>query len=584
VEILWTFLRKAALLLFGISLLASFGSTALFMGHRLPVETWGIVFILALVVLTISSTVLIPGVFLPSITSPHPEFLTDDLEDEWIELRLERCRASGPSSGSARDSRFGRDLMPRLARVLIVACALIPMIASLPPAGAQTPMMGLVWSPCATPFATTATPVVDPAKFPPGLQCATLSVPLDYRQPEGEQIAIGLNRLAALDPKQRIGSLVFNPGGPGGATTDINALEALGASLFTPDVRAHFDIVGMDPRGVGASTPVRCDPGIWNQVVSWFPRDDASFTQLREHYRAFGESCLRLTGPLLGHLDTTNVARDLESVRAAWGEGKLNFLGLSYGSQLGAAYAEHYPDNVRVMALDGALDHVQQASSMLADEAGAYEDAFGRFARWCAEEQDCALNGRDVSTFFDDLVQQADQDPIPAPRCVELGFCRPTVTGEDIRFNMQGLILIKDPVPELGIREWPGLAIDLVSADAGDASQFSIRIASDETSRDFAALAIECLDWDAAGDTFADHSAKQFLGRTVAPHTQGATQTWTVLAGCMDWPVPVANPPHLADVRGVPPILLVNATHDPSTAYEWAHALRDQIDGSVLLT
>src|SRR5215210_7022697 len=207
--------------------------------------------------------------------------------------------------------------MRRLARVLIVACAFIPMIGNLPPAGAQTPGAGLVWSPCPAPFATSATPVVDPAQFPPGLECATLSVPLDYSRPEGEQITIGLNRLPALDPEQRIGSLVFNPGGPGGAATEIIALEALGAPLFTPAVRAHFDIVGMDPRGVGASTPVRCDPTVWNQVVSWFPRDETSFAQLQEHYRSFSESCLRLTGPLLGHLDTTNVARDLESVRAA---------------------------------------------------------------------------------------------------------------------------------------------------------------------------------------------------------------------------------------------------------------------------
>jgi pimeloyl-ACP methyl ester carboxylesterase len=377
---------------------------------------------------------------------------------------------------------------------------------------------------------------------------------------------------------------VFNPGGPGGAATEIVALEALGASLFTPAVRARFDIVGMDPRGVGASTPVRCNPGIWNQVVSWFPRDETSFTQLREHYRAFGESCLRVTGPLLAHLDTTNVARDLESVRAALGEGKLNFLGLSYGSQLGATYAELYPENIRVMALDGALDHAQPASAMLADEAGAYEDAFDRFARWCSEEPDCALNGRDVAAYFDDLVRRADQDPIPAPRCVEFGYCRPTVTGQDIRFNMQNLILIKDPVPELGIPGWPGLATALVSANAGDASQFSTETADDETFHGFAALAIECVDWNPAGDTFADLSAKHLLGRTVAPHTQGATQSWTILAGCMNWPVPVANPPYLIDVRGAPPILLVNATHDPSTAYEWAHGLRDQIAGSVLLT
>src|SRR5215216_7895235 len=216
----------------------------------------------------------------------------------------ERHRTSRLRSSSACDSWSRRDSMRRLARVLIVACALIPMIGSLPAVGAQTPVTGLVWSPCPAPFATSATPVVDPAEFPPGLECVTLSVPLDYSQPQGEQISIGLNRLPALDSEQRIGNLVFNPGGPGSAATDIIAFEALGASLFTPAVRAHFDVVGMDPRGVGTSTPVRCDPAIWNQVVSWFPSDEPSFAQLREHYRAFGDSCLRLTGPLLAQLDT----------------------------------------------------------------------------------------------------------------------------------------------------------------------------------------------------------------------------------------------------------------------------------------
>jgi pimeloyl-ACP methyl ester carboxylesterase len=349
-------------------------------------------------------------------------------------------------------------------------------------------------------------------------------------------------------------------------------------------VREHFDLIGMDPRGVGSSTPVRCDPGIWNDVVSWFPDDEETFIELRDHYRSFGESCLQMTGPLLNHLDTTSVARDLEAVRLALDEGKLNFLGLSYGSQLGTAYAELYPENIRVMVLDGALDHSQQASAMLADEAGAYEDAFNRFARWCEGAAKCALHGQDVGAFFDDLVRQADAQPIPAPDCVELGNCRATATGEDIRLNLQDQILIKDPVPALGIPGWPGLADTLAAAAAGDASQFSSRIADGETFEDFAALAIECVDWDPAGDSFDDLAAKELLGRVVAPHMQGATQTWTILAGCMDWPVPLANPPHLADVRGAPPILLVNATHDPSTSYVWAQSLHDQIEGSVLLT
>src|SRR5215212_5794751 len=198
--------------------------------------------------------------------------------------------------------------MRPLARGLLIICAITAILVPLPPAVAQTPGPGLDWRPCSAPSPTSATPVVDPADVPPGLECAALSVPLDYGRPDDEQITIGLNRLPAIDPTKRIGSLVFNPGGPGGAATELIALEALSAPLFTPAVREHFDIVGMDPRGVGASTPVRCDPAIWNQVVSWFPREETSFAQLQEHYRAFGESCLRLTGSLLGHLDTTNVA------------------------------------------------------------------------------------------------------------------------------------------------------------------------------------------------------------------------------------------------------------------------------------
>jgi len=474
--------------------------------------------------------------------------------------------------------------MRPLARGLLIICAITAILVPLPPAVAQTPGPGLDWRPCPAPFPTSATPVVDPADFPPGLECATLSVPLDYGRPDDEQITIGLNRLPAIDPTQRIGSLIFNPGGPGGAASEVIALEALGVSLFTPAVREQFDLIGMDPRGVGSSTPVRCDPVIWNDVVSWFPDDEETFTELRDHYRSFGESCLEMTGPLLNHLDTASVARDLEAVRLALSEGKLNFLGLSYGSQLGTAYAELYPENIRVMALDGALDHSQHASPMLADEAGAYEDAFNRFARWCEGAAECALHAQDVGAFVDDLVRRADTEPIPAPDCVDLSNCRPTVTGEDILFNLQDQILFKDPVPELGIPGWPGLADTLAAAAAGDASQFSPRVADSETFEEFAALAIMCVDWDPAGDSFEDLAAKELLGRVVAPHLQGASQTWTVLAGCMDWPVPLANPPHLADVQGAPPILLINATHDPSTSYVWAQSLQDQIEGSVLLT
>ena len=298
----------------------------------------------------------------------------------------------------------------------------------------------------------------------------------------------------------------------------------------------------------------------------------------------FFQSCLDLTGPLLGHLDTVSAARDMEQVRLALGNEPLNYLGLSYGTQLGATYAELYPEQIRVMALDGALDHGQRGLAMLNDEARAYEGELTRFAAWCAEEASCSLHGQDVLARYDNLVAAADDKPIPATQCVASGVCRSEVTGDDIRLGTQNLLLIKDPIPELGITGWAALADAISAAEQGDASAFSREVATEETSHLFPELAIACADWRTDLATWDDLAAYEMFGNAVAPHTQGATQTWTILTGCMGWPVPVANPPRAWEVSGAPPILIVNATHDPSTSYLWAQFMREQIAGSVLLT
>ena len=438
----------------------------------------------------------------------------------------------------------------------------------------------------ATPIAA-ATPPAGAAGLPPDLECAELAVPLDYADPDGARIVLGLNRLRATDPHHRVGSLVFNPGGPGGSGVLLVLGEAFGVPLFSPALRERFDLIGLDPRGVGASTPIRCDPAIYNQTVSLFPRDEAEFQQLVAHNRALGESCLRMSGPLLAHVDTVSAARDIEAVRQALGEGKLNYYGLSYGSMLGAQYAELYPNQIRVMALDGALDHSLSETTMLADEATAYEQGFNRFVAWCAADAGCALHGQDVAALFDRLVAQAERTPLPAPACVAgtaPAPCRPLVTGDDIRINAQNILLFKEPRPDLGLPGWNGLAQALARAAAGDASALSTQSASGPEDPLYAGLAISCLDFPAESGNERDMAAKELLGRVLAPHLRGASQTWTVQLGCLGWPAPLANPPHTATVRGAPPILLVNATHDPSTAYVWAHGLMTQIPGSVLLT
>ncbi|MFN8664819.1 MAG: alpha/beta hydrolase [Thermomicrobiales bacterium] len=450
------------------------------------------------------------------------------------------------------------------------------LLAGAAGAHAQTPVASLNWESCPADGGTDAASS--------GLMCATVPVPLDYDDPDGAQISIGLNLLPARNPEQRIGSLIFNPGGPGGAATPLIALEAAGLPLFDPQIRDHFDLVGLDPRGVGMSTPVQCDPALWNDEPSLFPQDAAGFAALQGHTQAVWASCLERTGPLLEHLDTVSAARDMEQVRLALGGEPLNYLGLSYGTQLGATYAELYPEQIRVMALDGALDHGQRGLAMLNDESRAYEGELTRFAAWCTAETSCSLHGEDVLARFDDLVAAADQQPIPAPQCASSGVCRSEVSGADIRLGTQNLLLIKDPVPELGITGWNALADAIIAAEQGDASMFSREVATDDTSHLFPELAIACNDWRTDLASWNDLQAYEILGNAIAPHTQGATQTWTILTGCMGWPVPVTNPPRPWAVAGAPPILIVNATHDPSTSYLWAQLMREQIDGSVLLT
>ncbi|MFC9324216.1 alpha/beta hydrolase [Kitasatospora sp. NPDC057015] len=412
---------------------------------------------------------------------------------------------------------------------------------------------------------------------PEALQCASIQVPLDYAHPRGETITVTVDRLPATGAHP-VGSLFFDPGGPGGSGTQLVRAESLGFEVFSAATREHFDLIGLDPRGVGLSSPVRCDPALLNRQVPLFPTDEAGFQRLVEHNRELGRSCRRLTGPLLDHLDTVSAARDLEALRRALGQGPLNYLGLSYGSQLGATYAELFPDRIRTLALDGALDHSLSTTTLFKDEARAYEDSFRRFVDWCATDTSCALHGTDVGRLFDDLVAAADRAPIPAPECVEAGTCRPAVTGEDIRFTLQGLLLFPSRRGDL--------ALALQQARSGDASAFSQPVATGPSDEEMngSAIAIECLDWPTPIRTLDDLRRLQRLGRTVAPRLGGASQSWTILTGCVGWPAPVVNPPRPAVVRHAPPILITNATHDPSTAYPWAVHLQRELPSSVLVT
>jgi pimeloyl-ACP methyl ester carboxylesterase len=447
--------------------------------------------------------------------------------------------------------------------VLAAALALVALLVGLVPSasadGPHRPRYRIDWAPC---------------ESSPQTQCGTLEVPINWSKPRGEKVALAVARRPASDPSRRIGTLFYNPGGPGDGAV---AYVADAETFFSSTLLARFDIVGMDPRGVQGSNQISCeDRPIIRPETNLWPRTEQEFNALLTNNRAVGLACIRDTGELMRHTDTVNVARDHEALRIALRVDQVSWLGLSYGTQVAGNYADLYPRRTRAMVLDAALDHDLSEVEQVAGEMLAAEDSFNRFAAWCPTSPDCALRGQDVAAVFDRLVAEADRNPIPVD-----GAIRP-VTGADIRIGTKGLLRFKEPAiygPQLS---WAGLSRALESALAGDASAFAVGRAGVTQYNLYSLLANACLDYVVQVRTWAEMQQRMELGRQLAPHLQGASETWQGLL-CANWPIPATNPPRPLDVRGVP-TLIVHAVHDPSVSYAWAHGLAAQIDRSHLLT
>lgn len=503
-------------------------------------------------------------------------------------------------------------MLVKLSSLLVSASALPSTLAS----ALQTPLQptsSLEWHDCTQELLQVQ-----------NLQCATLSVPVDWLNPyTSEKIHLLVTRLPASGKaSEKIGSLIYNPGGPG-------ALASLGVanyarsnsshladsfSYLSPEIREKFDIrksaravqgrglvvvdlsslntVGPDPRGVGFSTPLLCNGTAWNPRVSRRPQTEKEFNVLVQHNKAIGESC-RENSPskhLVDFMDTRSAARDIDAIRVALGEQQLNYLGFSYGTQLGMTYAELFPQHIRAMVLDGMLDHSQHETDMFVTESQTFERELERFFDWCNTTSECALHGRDASRLFDELVDSAEQTPIPAPGCRKQ--CREDVTSyELIRGISVDPSILQKISPRGSSGGWPLLSQKLKRAmDDGDATAFSEPlwypgISEIDANSLWAELGSECQDWLHESKTVADTKYKNQLGQAIAPHTKGVSQTYDLQLRCIGWPTNVTNRPHLSDIHHTPnPILIVNSYHDPSTSYAWAVAAQRQINQSVLLS
>ncbi|GAA0572144.1 alpha/beta fold hydrolase [Kribbella sandramycini] len=401
---------------------------------------------------------------------------------------------------------------------------------------------------------------------PEGIElCTTLKVPLDWSKPSGPTTNVFVVKVPARDQSKKRGAIVFNPGGPGGAGGSIYA-AGMADQVMGP-LRDKYDLVSFDPRGTGASSQLDCGP-VLRPGVPVFPKNKAEYDRMVASSRATGQACLKKHGNLMRNLDTRTAARDIDAIRAALGERKLSFFGMSYGSFMGTVYAQLFPQRVDRMLLDGIVDHSQGSQRFMLEEAKEMESEFNAFIKWCATDKACELHGQNVGKLWDDTVRKADKTPLP-------GGSIP-VTGDVMRMALPALL---PKIVDFGA-DWTNLAGALAKAAKGDGSGFySSYIGYAET----AYAAVSCMDLPGELKGYADARARITLARAVAPRVGAAVEGWIMAAACSGWPIPPSNPWAATPIKNTPTILIATATHDPSTPIAGARGLHRQIRNSHLL-
>ena len=432
-----------------------------------------------------------------------------------------------------------------------------------------------------------ATAGVEKSADKTGFQCAKVKVPLDYSKPDGQTIEIAMKKHSATG-SVRQGTLFMNPGGPGGSGVD--DVGGMVTSTFA-GVQKSYDIIGFDPRGVGSSTAVNCTsdteleaktedaPVNAGEAATTFEQRAAVISA---QFKQFEASCAAGTKPaeLLDHVDTVSVARDLDVLRALSGDQKLNYAGFSYGTYLGAHYAELFPANTGRMVLDGALDPSLTYNERRQGQAQGFERALRNYVEWCHSEQavqagqSCPLTG-DIDAGVQqigDLFTSANKTPVPSsdPN-------RP-VTGEDMKQIVELLLY----APESA---WGGIneALDQAINHNG-ASIF--RIAMDQVAAQppvnmGAMTSTNCLDYRVEGD-MATWKAQSEALEKIAPRFATTLEGGDLI--CQSWGHSGTKAPKALHAKGAAPILVVGTTGDPATPYEWSIALAGQLESGRLLT
>lgn len=411
-----------------------------------------------------------------------------------------------------------------------------------------------------------------------GFECTRLTVPLDYDKPDGERIDLSVIRLPATG--DRIGSLLLNPGGPGGSGIEY---ARAARSVLTERVRERFDTIGFDPRGVGESSPVRCLPAErLDRYLSLdgSPDTDAETGMLRQSAEEFARGCEALSADLLPHVGTADAARDMDVLRAVLGDEKLTYLGKSYGTFLGAMYADLFPTKVRALVLDGAVDPSLSPIELSQTQAEGFEVAMRAFIEDCFDDAACPFESRDVEGALrevEGLLARADRTPLRNTRG----------DGRQVTESWATLGIL---TPLYDHRSWPLLRLALGQALRGDGTTL-MRMAdilmdrredgtySNQTE---ANMAINCVDY--THPRKVNTYAKAAERAAVKAPRFGEYVMWGSLP-CAFWPAePSRSPKEPLDAPGAPPILVIGTDRDPATPYRWAKSLADELSSGVLLS
>ena len=428
---------------------------------------------------------------------------------------------------------------------------------------------------------------------PGTMSCARVTVPLDYSDPGGETIQIAMKKRSA-SADTATGTLFINPGGPGGSGVDF--LPQVTSSQFSKDLITAYDVIGFDPRGVGDSTAIDCltdaelDAERSGTESSSLP-DDATGEQKRaavaDETTKREAKCEAKTQPaaLLDHVDTVSAAKDLDILRAVTGSPALTYFGYSYGTFLGATYADLFPGNVGRFVLDGAVDPSISGGQMALGQAKGFENALRAYVENCQSGSDCPLTGSadDGVKQIQDLLASLEANPI--------------ATSDDNRPLTRSLAISGIMVPLYQSEAWSQLSFALSRAmgkttDDGKPDGSTLLYFADLAAQrgndgtysgngDEAISAINCADFPVSGDAASwDQEASEIKA---ASPTFGDSLQYTDVS-CQAWGHPSGNDRKAIHASGANPILVIGTTGDPATPYEWSQSLADQLDSGQLLT